>query len=368
LLAGCATPPLEPAIPEFQVLRKFDGVAVFSLKPNEDLKVACSAAAQTKKGSIQPAQDTACLVNDIAMNDLAQALRDTGAFGVVDIGGMEQDFGIAIGTSLSPRRPTSIRVTSLLLWRGQQIDELNYELPYAALMRKRGGNDPSQLARSITAHIVHDVITEGAFTPERVHQALGSSDYENAMIAPAELSSFTKYSLHKFVDPMLGIAVRYRHFNPQSGHIDLFVYPIRATQWQDAQAILADESVSVRQDLMRMKDQGVHQLVRLNDDEFLNWPGPFGNVDLLYFDGEIANADFQPFDTSTYIYLRQDKLVKVRATRPRNAPSATDSGQSMQESVEEFVMQLLPSLQVPAESVYMRQIRQRWSTSQSDEP
>jgi hypothetical protein len=346
LLTACASQEITPLIPNVQVTQKFNGVAVFRLKPDADLERDCAAGSQ----------ETDCQVNTIGIDDLALGLRRT--FDVVEIGGVEQDFGIAIGTSTAAD-PSFLSVTSLLLWRGQQLDELKYQLPYTKLMSKRNADEASPIARSITSHIMQDVIRQAMLTPEHVHQRLYASDYANALIAPNEIESFTKYSVHKFVDPLLGAAVRYRHLSPESGHIDVFVYPVRAIEWQDVPTVLTQESKSVRRDLTRLKDQGVHQLVRLNDDEMLHWSGVFGSIDLLRFEGEIANADFQPYDTSTYLYLDQDKLVKIRSTTPRNAPISVDSAQ--------FVRSLMATLQVPPESQYMRQARQRWLNNRSQQ-
>lgn len=339
MLAACAAREIAPDIAEIEVSEPFSGVAIFNLKPDSSLRAACGHAE--------------CAVNTVGAEDLASALRESAAFDKVDVGGTDQDFGIAIGTSVPTDRPRAIAVTSLVLWRGQQLDEFTYLLPYASPMAQRADEGASIIARSITSQILRDIVHRRIFTPERVHEVLQSSDYGMAMAAPEELGAFVKYNLHKFVDPLLGVAIRYRHRHPEGGHIDVFVYPIRASQWRVAHSILTQESRAVRRDLSRLEQQGVHQLVRLRADELLRWTGHSGTVELLRFAGELANADFQPYDTSTYMYLEGDKLVKVRATRPRNAPAQFDPDQ--------FVKGLIATLKVPPESAYMKQVRQLWS-------
>jgi hypothetical protein len=335
---GCAASPSEPVFADIQVADRFEGVAVFSLKPDTSLERACGAAE--------------CQVNAIPVEDLSHAFEDLDAFERITIGGTEEDFGIAIGTSHAGRKARTIAVTALVLWRGRQLETLNYELPFTPAMAVASDGSASVVSKSIATHILRDVVHQRLFTPERVHAALDASDYDGTLIAPANIDTFTKYSLHKFVDPLLGVAIRYRHAEIEGGHIDVFVYPVRASRWPVAQPILEQESLAVRQDLDRLTQQGIHQLVRLSDDEMLHWAGASGRVELLKFEGEFANREFQPYDTSTYLYLEQDKLVKVRATNPRNVTAPFDA--------DAFVKALMSSLQVPPESEYMKLVRKHW--------
>ncbi len=197
-----------------------------------------------------------------------------------------------------------------------------------------------------------------AFSAPVLHEAVGASDYERELVLSAGSSGFELRSRHDYHHPLLGVSARYAHPSEHGGRIDVYVYPIREVGWQGALVVptLEREAVRVRRDMHVLEERDVWAQFKLNPEKIEHWPTRDGrSAPVLYFEGEFADKDYQPFDTYSFLSLRADKYVKVRATIARNSVLTPD--------VRAIAQELLAHIDVPGESVFMRRVRNGWRDS-----
>lgn len=180
---------------------------------------------------------------------------------------------------------------------------------------------------------------------------INASNYETYLIYPKETDNFIGSDVVQFDDPFQGAAVYFEDKNNRANTITLLVSPILAADWQDQERILSDISRSYLVELDEIVKQGIY-LSRESETvkEFIvnKDSQSFKGKKIVYFYTDVRGVNSI---ANIYYFLQKDKMVNFRISSPILA------GQNW--SGDNIVETLLPTISVPNESTYMRQIREQ---------
>ena len=345
---------------------KYPPLSLYSMTPRDEFRLPC-----------EEHHDSAvlnyCVLNELDIELIRWQFTKSGLFERAIVADPESDYQLLVSTArygsesaadlgtaavagatlmlLPLNVDYTIKVDAVLTWRGLPLDEFAYELPATISVHVSNAADDfdDDLAQSVGSHLIRDLQKRNSFAPSVLHRSISSADYTEDLQVPEELHGFLKQDVKVFRDPLYGSVVRYSNDAVGYGGIDVFVYPVRATDWEDERALLEQESKSLRLDMDLMRKEGAWAQFELGEDEWLDGPGAEASKPVLRFSGVFANAEMVPFDTWAYLAIREDKFVKVRASMDRN--------RELEPDIERFVKALLDEITVPEESLFMARAR-----------
>lgn len=330
LLWGCVGTPVKSE-PQFKVVAQPQHLSVGVLSDNATLVSFCSAA-----------EETACTSNVFDADLFAKTWLRTGQFDTVAVGNGEADYEILFGTAVAETGARTVYYRAVLTWNGQLIREVISHLPLPL-----DGDLEGLLADTVGASLEQ----QSAFSAATLHAALSSADYRSVLQLPGRINAFQRVESHIFHHPLLGAQSRYSDPQLEGGRVDVYVYPIQAANWDEPEIVLRDEARRVQDDMLMLHQNGIWIQYAVGEPIVSRWLVAGTPSPVLYFSGEYADQNYQPFDTYTYIALRHDKYIKLRASIPRNSGSADIDG---------FARQLLDAIIVPLESEFMQRVRAAW--------
>ena len=339
-------------------------LAVFSTYPSETLLDACG-----NKEAIQE-----CIEDTIAPEAFISTLITKSWFTEIKPFGNESDYELLIanvakqGETLNPNKKLSAELSEepskepskekhftelTLQWRGIEIDSL-------VIASQVNSNEASteKAIEPLVSWYKH-ATENGLFTPTFLYRALNASDYAEHLSVPESLGDFTRLDTQLYPDPFKGSITRYTHPSFEDALVDVTVYPILAkldTNAPSNKASTADTSTenSARTDalLHQQLDEDWNKADHVANARnlILSQPQPISAFNVKGFANGwrlSLKADSpvdDPIFATTYVFTRNDKIVKVATTFPSDFS-------------DDLANELIAHITVPEESMLMQQVR-----------
>lgn len=370
ILSGCATTN-QFTVAEYTVseAEKLPPIGVFLKQPEDGFRQECE---EFDSRSVLHH----CLLNRAALPKLHTELLGSGVFSDVLYARRDVDYQILISTArynfeggsdlgsavvagatlmLAPMSvSTNIKVYAKLLWRGHEVKNYQYDIPFQFRASLLSLNQDSErdIAKSIVSRLIRDFQKDDVFSGELLAGILKSSNYYTDLKMPETAGVFIKGDDYVYRHPFLGVQVRYLHPEFQFDVADVFVYPIRKSNWNNISEVLREESFNVRKDIELMQKEGVWSSISLGEDQEYSRKVNGQLVKLLSFYGDFVDKEQVEYETKTYLFLHNDKFVKIRGTFAKTEQDPPN--------MNEFVFNILKNIQTPEESLFMAKVRKQW--------
>ncbi|MGI2259936.1 hypothetical protein [Shewanella sp. GXUN23E] len=358
LLGGCASTKNENLKTfDTNLANKYPPLAVFWGRPSASLQQECQAFAASSVMKM-------CNENLVDVNLFYRSFMASQVFEKVTLGDETSDYNLAISTvhfsdedagdiakgalagatlllvPVDMKQHTKAEVT--VYWRDWPLKVYHYELPFVHTMQLF--TDPMQgqkdYAEALVSHVIADMQQDDIFSHRFMVDNFHTSDYEKELVYPEQLAGF-EYAEHMiYNDPFLGAAVRYVEPELRNEVLDVFVYPARFVDLVDVPEVLAKEARNVQREIEYVAKQNKWQALELEEIVPINAGGLAG----VYFDGSYTVDLDLPEYTSTFLFLKEDKFIKIRANFPGK-------------HVKEQVLASLAQFTAPKESDFMKEVR-----------
>lgn len=365
-LTGCTTSnQYEVAEYDKLVESSLPGVSIFYKKASDELNADCT--------NFKPAGY--CQINWFKLDDVAEEVAKSGLFESISYGNDESDYKLLITsatyildtaedsasaylagatlmmTPISSSRQINLEVS--LLWRGLIVDEFEMEIPFKRVISvfSLSQDTDQQIAESIASHVVKKLQENNSFAPEVIAGKIQASDYESSLKIPEKIASYFHEGKQLYRHPLDGVQIRYNHEVFEYEYFDVFVYPIRQTEWEDKIDALERESVIYRKEFeIVKKEQGI-QSFSLGENKFERKKIGAANTDILRIRGRYQDLDGTELHSLFFLFIQKDKFVKVRISYPIEHTSPDH---------DRFLTELMNKIDVPEESLFMAKLRQEW--------
>lgn len=336
-------------------------VSLFITRPTAELNQQC----------LQFADDSVmqqCQINQFDASLYWQQLHGSGLFEQVMFAREGTDYQVLVSTANMSRETAaditkaavagatllllpvtnefSVKAEVTVLWRDLVIKRFSYDVPYTHTMSlfHKPEEGAQHFAQTLMSYFLRDVEQKQIFSGAFLLSTLQDSDYLQQLKAPAQLRDFHLAGQHIYNDPLAGTQLRYTNQNYIDDYIDVFIYPIRRTDWQDSSLVMHDEVQNVRKELELFYKQQ-NKIIKLQAPNKISWQHESRDFDGSYF--ELTIEDVESLPSSTYLFIAGDKFIKLRCTF--GAIHA-----------EDLVKTLVPEIVVPEESLFMATLRQRF--------
>jgi hypothetical protein len=243
-------------------------------------------------------------------------------------------------------------------WRQVPIDdiELNAKIDINELEAST-----SVMLQKWVEHLEENKVLEA----DRIYETLNASNYNKELAVPDAIGDFVLQASAVYRDPLMGSITRYVHPDFTDAVVDISVYPFSpfkqvATDVTDlasntAQSKFSDVSNANRDYLaLEMKDEvsQIKQLIaqaNIQDYSISDVQAAEVVVAGKAIQGfrleVLLNTESDPVYSTQYVFKQNDKVIKLTGNLPQFMMSA-------------LVSESLPQIRVPAESSFMRSLRQ----------
>ncbi|BFM13934.1 hypothetical protein R50073_01170 [Maricurvus nonylphenolicus] len=373
-LVGCSvTNEFQVATYETAVERKYPPISVFHSSPIESFVDECQTF---DKASIMQT----CNLRAVNLGAFQKALKNSGMF--ADVLYADRDVGYRIVLSsasyvkedaadigsaalagatllVAPVQVTSnIKVNASLKWHDVLLETVEVELPFTQKMSllTMDQDHDADIAKSVSSFILKELQEKDAFRIGHVAEKLQSSNYDEDLILPEQLGSFIKEDFHWYDNPFYGYQTRYSHTDFLFNIVDVFVYPIRSADLTRSRHLLKKEFDSLLEDIDLAEKEGFFRALSKGEPIAKRWHVGIQAYDIMKFSAHFLNQEDEAKVTFAYLFLLDDKYVKVRATFADNEQSIPD--------VDRLIQELIGNIKVPKESLFMARTRKQWRDQQ----
>lgn len=368
-LTACATNNPPGSSPASGVIADLPHAGVFHNSPSDNLQGECE---EFKSRSLLHY----CRENSLELNDVADALSDSGRFASVFPRDLNPDYSILISSAvfqvddadsmtnaivsgaslmLVPMKvEATFKAEFTIMWRGTIVDRFSREFPidfsFSLLTSQKAYEQ--NVARAMADALLKGVDERDSMSAERLTEVLEASDYAADLTVTESVADFWLTEANIYRDPLMGTMLRFNHRQFSFDRIDVFVYPIWAINWGGASKVIGAEMEKVRAEIHYIEEQGDISGVDLGEADLLHWKTDSRSTVVGFMDGHYTAGQSQRMYTSTYVFIREDKFVKVRASFPK------DEGETSVAAPDDFVRALMSSISVPPESPFMASLRE----------
>jgi hypothetical protein len=175
------------------------------------------------------------------------------------------------------------------------------------------------------------------------------TNYDQELLAPAAIDEYALKKKKVFEEPSLGAMLRYENRDYPEDNITVYIYPISAVSWEDQGSVLESELSNAVNDIDAAVEYGHYKsrTVELLSDYSFEFKG-------REFKGKKAELTLTAkngalFYSGVYMFLAEDKYIKFR--------TSFDSRSAKSSMGDVVVKSLLPQLEIPSESIYMKNLR-----------
>lgn len=175
------------------------------------------------------------------------------------------------------------------------------------------------------------------------------SNYEEDLTLPKETENFILVDKQIFEEPELGVMVRYLDKVFHEDNITLYIYPVRSLEWDDHKSTLHNEMDLIFSDIDVAVQQGIYKSrseERRSDFLVSQNTASYEGVKASF---TLTDKEGVFFYSDNFLFIAEDKYIKFR--------TSFDSRMNKELTGDEIVKELLPLIQVPEESVYMKNKR-----------
>lgn len=368
MLSACASqPPHQRAAFNKFSQETLPAISVFYGRPGDELRNECAQFDQASAFNN-------CTLHPFDLNMYVDSLRSSGLFSEVYYANENTDYSIVIASTsflqedaadltkavvsglsmmMIPMDNESVVKSEVsVLWRGALLKQFQYELPYHQQMAlyKNLHEQKKDFVDSLASHILHDVQGSQVLASHYLYSTLNASDYMNHLAVPFDFSEFSLLKKELLPDPFAGVLLRYRHNFGVEGNFDAFVYPIMRVDWDNLDETLQFEDGRIRKELELAIKKGLYTSSELTPTQTVRWRNGDKDYQGLEFHGVVALADQAPMYTYVYLFLKQDKFIKLRISCP---------GSECSKDSEAFARSVVFSIEPPPESLFMAELRQQ---------
>lgn len=277
---------------------------------------------------------------------------------------LDQETGSEIGQAalagatlmlLPMQMEKTIRAEVVVTWQNIPIKHYDYTLPfnYSTSLLSPMLNYRKVLSGKIAERLLEDLHQENIFTGRYLMTALKASDYESDLGITDTLGDYYFDDKHIFNNPFHGSVLTFLHRQFAFDRAEVFVYPVRNVDWQHAAELTRREAETIHAELDLMRRQGGLKSLKLSDPKPLRWTLDGQQYDGTFYTSLLTDNDDQQAHTATYIFIKGDKFVRVRALFPMAEGSEAVS------NPDAFARSLLQQIEPPAESLFMAKLRQK---------
>lgn len=363
LLSGCSsTPKVEVASYDTNQEYKFPLLSVFYDDPSEVLNTQCTDFNATSAFQY-------CYHNEFSTQYYWQALDNSNMFEDVLFAEKESDFKLAIATvslqseSVGDITQAAISGASLLLipmtneqevraevslyWRDFKIKQYDYQLPYVTKVSLFNQIEDSEkaFANQLMSRFIADAQKDNVFSSSTIAQALGATDYAKDVAFPAHIANFSFAGQFAFFDPMLGVMATYLTPDYVNDKVDVFVYPIRRTEYLNSEAALSSEARNVADEISYVVNKQNWTDLELTEPEKVSVDSADGTIEGIKFGGRYTADLGEEAFLSVFLFAHKDKFIKFRATFPA-------------QFLGEHVQGVVNDIHFPGESLFMAKVRE----------
>ncbi|WP_226645664.1 hypothetical protein [Microbulbifer variabilis] len=373
-LVGCANTDQYNVTEYAQAEQSLPSLSLFAKMPEEDFERRCNDYSESSllKHCQYDVVDYTELFSELETSTVFQSVHfgndDVPYQLLVSSAGYSEEGIEEIGEAviagatmmLAPVRTTrDIQVSAILTWHGLPLKRYQLEFPFTTTVSlfSSPASAKRDLAKVVAAQLISQLQNDRAMEPEYLYQSIGASDYHTALNLPESVGEYVSNPLVLASHPLFGAQTRYVHRQFQFDSVDVFVYPIPNWEWGDMQLAQVRELDRVRQELYLVEKEAQWQALDLNEEASEIWRVQGQDLPVTRLSGYFLAADGERFDTHTYLFVRQDKFIKVRA-------SFSGEGRGREE-VEAFARGLIAQANVPSESRFMANVRESWRERQA---
>lgn len=234
-----------------------------------------------------------------------------------------------------PIQLASLHTEFTLQWRGFPLNT------YSTSTALSTEEEFSKSAKEIVSRWKNHVLTMGLFSRDFLYSSLQASDYRNGLTLVSYAGDFFLEDTQLHPDPFLGAVARYRHPMYSDAILDIAISPIREKltnindNWLNNKIKSEFEQaqeVTESRELTLFIDKSITEIT-------------FPSVKGMYFSIHASNDIDEPLYAATYVFIVKDKLVKFTSSFPYHI-------------AEPLVRHIIVTLDVPAESKMMEQVRE----------
>lgn len=364
---GCASSPsIEKLATNQDVEIKYPPVSVFWMAPSDDMRSECVKYDESSMLKH-------CTLNNFNNSAVGDALRDSNLFESVRLADKNNDYAVVINTLTLVSEDggdfanalvsgvslfvvpmvldMSVKSEVTLFWRGVPIKQYSYDFPLAvtnSLFNQESIDE--KFAESLVSRFLEDAQNDDIFSGQFLSSALQASNYQSNLGLPGRIDNYVYENTFVYRDPFLGVNIRYQHQTDLYVYNDVFVYPIRATDWSDETKILQSEAMNVRKEIELLEKEKLIKVLQFNDNTSVEIPDGTNKRTGLMFSCSWTNENGQMIVSYIYLFMSKDKFIKVRGSMPDEFEDY---------NLDDFVKQVVTSIQVPDEDVFMAKIRQQ---------
>ncbi|GAA5444205.1 hypothetical protein Misp06_02391 [Microbulbifer sp. NBRC 101763] len=373
LVVACATTNDFVVADYMQDPQSLPPVTLFAKIPEPDFERRCDEFAN---GSLLKH----CQFDVIDYQELHRELESSGIFDLVLLGedevpyqllitsagyleeGAEDIGGAVIAGATMMLAPLStsrdIHIDATLTWHGLPLRRYQFEIPFTSrisLLTPAGKAD-RDLAKAVASELISRLQQDQVMAPELLFQTIEASDYHQTLNLPESVGEYVSNPLVLANHPLYGAQTRYVHRQFHFDSVDVFVYPIPNWNWEDPKSAQIREVERIRRELALVEREARWQSLDLGEEVSEIWSVHGEATPVTRLSGHFLAADGERFDTHTYLFVRKDKFIKVRA-------SFAGVGRNRAE-VEAFARGLIANAGVPSESKFMAKVRANWRDKQ----
>jgi hypothetical protein len=342
-------------------------VSLFYKEPSEELRNRCiefHAASALQR----------CDINLLKLNYEFDQLKESRYFADVKFSDKNTDFAIAITQAsfldesagglvnaavtgatllLVPlTQQYDVAVEVAILWRGNVIREMEYDLVYAQTtsLYENPEQEKIELAGQITARIIEDIKSNDVLSGQYLATTLESSDYTKDLVVPDQAGEYIRTGEMSLGGPFDGVAFSYARPDFLFDEYVVSIYPIRATSWIDYIEVLSGEMELVRADFKAALAAGEWRVANFEEqEEWLVKAATGGSAGLMQT-VHLVDLNGESYTGRIYLLLREDKVVGISNFVPVGYEQPTPN---------DFLSIFLGGLKLPGESPFMSKMRQQ---------
>ena len=370
IMAGCAiTNQYEVAEYEPLTEHRLPEISLFYKKASEGFYKECE---DFNRSSTQKH----CEINNVDLRSIRDAFQETELFERATLADQTADYKLLIttatythntaedGTSaylagatllMAPISITqTIKLDVSLEWLGLEVDRRQIDIPFTRKISLLSLNQDTQqdIATSVSSHLLKHFQEEDVFSATLIAGRLESADYNIQLELPETLAPYIRDETHIYHHPLHGAQARYIHEVFDFEVMDVFIYPIRQTDWSDQRHSLSTEAQHFREELMVLQGEGEISNLKFQDEQYHLWSIGDHNLTVIHLPVEFKTGENINYTSHCYIFIKNDQFIKIRSSFSENTGEAPD--------VETFTKGIASTIKVPEESVFMAQLRHYW--------
>ena len=177
---------------------------------------------------------------------------------------------------------------------------------------------------------------------EKTTGQLAPSNYKSDLKFPVKVYSLEYVRQHIFENPFWGIQLRYAHIFSPNDILDVYIYPIPATSWEQYMEVLKNETQAVVKEIGMAVKKGHYSSAIAGETNEIDLEGLKGAKTLV----EIISPEGEHYQSYIYLFIKQDKFIKLRFSFLKgNGTGLPDS--------DVLARELVSEISVPKESPFM---------------